>query len=462
MISRHSHDNHLRVTTYKMISSGYRKQYERGFKPGFAERFFSIGLIIILLEGFFFNAVLTLATSEYGVHRILGVTLFPSEVWFIFVGNTIMLASIVLRVKRDENFQRHTLLLPLIIIFLIGFLGTIYGMLNGNKYYIEDMRIVYWGVISLPPILYFSSRIRIEPLLENLSCYSVVPAIAYCCLSVAQIVFGLFSEEDSIYIYWAFPCVLILPMIFNLYESFTRPAKIYKIRAMLFSIAIVLPMHKPIIGMIVIAVLCMLVVGQKFLQLNLRKYLIIVFLLGICFLTVFSINFISGGSLEDRVRTKYLKENQPDTARDYTGGRLFIWSVGLQRWSNNPWLGTGLGSRVELIVPELGYDGEVATHNILIQILFQTGILGGSLFILSWIYWLRKSLRFILLIPNIEQKVVVVSLFVYVLTLLCCSLYGVFIGLPTIGQLFWLTVGLISGYRYAGRPFARLPKKIKI
>ncbi|MDV7785565.1 O-antigen ligase family protein [Enterococcus gallinarum] len=85
---------------------------------------------------------------------------------------------------------------------------------------------------------------------------------------------------------------------------------------------------------------------------------------------------------------------------DLTNGRLALWNYTIQLFENNPLIGTGFGSIREIFNME--------AHNIYLQILAETGVIGFIIYIFLFISMFRESIKYY----NSKNINVLISLFV--------------------------------------------------
>jgi O-antigen ligase len=65
--------------------------------------------------------------------------------------------------------------------------------------------------------------------------------------------------------------------------------------------------------------------------------------------------------------------------------RYFAWRAALSRFFNSPIFGVGIGDQFEFLAYNsqgLLYTSRLTTHNIILSILYQTGIIGATLFVM--------------------------------------------------------------------------------
>jgi O-antigen ligase len=153
----------------------------------------------------------------------------------------------------------------------------------------------------------------------------------------------------------------------------------------------------------------------------------------------------AGSVAEQHVLSAYLKQGSSE--QDLSGGRFSIWRTGIETWRKRPILGLGFGQ------PLSGYVmfGSVAMfydvlwpHNIAIQFLYQTGIIGSIILvgiILAWLRGARSTVKRTVSVRTADGYVYR-AIVVFVVTIFMASLYGQFLLSSTTGFLFWACMGL--------------------
>ncbi|MDN4739594.1 O-antigen ligase family protein [Clostridium perfringens] len=140
-----------------------------------------------------------------------------------------------------------------------------------------------------------------------------------------------------------------------------------------------------------------------------------------------------------------LKFKLLEQSGDITNGRSIIWSLAIENFKNNFFLGTGISSTAKII-------GEYA-HNIYIQLLSDLGILGFLSFVFTFIFSLIFSIKLFRSIYNTIKisddilRNIAISIYIQILFII----YG-FTGNPLYGVMFFIpyliNIALIYTYKY--------------
>lgn len=151
---------------------------------------------------------------------------------------------------------------------------------------------------------------------------------------------------------------------------------------------------------------------------------------------------ILSGTVDIRFReigTEYIpklaRTGDPSEVLTLTG-RTVLWSYLLQKVSDKPWIGYGMGSTQELLAEIIGRDA-TRSHNAYIEAAVFTGYLGGLLFTLSMASTLSRAMRFFSRSDETSKLVLGVTSFYCVLALV----EPVIVGSPRTSLLVFLIVG---------------------
>jgi hypothetical protein len=133
--------------------------------------------------------------------------------------------------------------------------------------------------------------------------------------------------------------------------------------------------------------------------------------------------------------------------------RYFVWGEAWSRFTNNPLLGVGIGDRLETyILDSQGnwYLRTSTTHNILIELLYQTGIAGFSLFLLPHFLFIFYIWRYLPKLPIKWSRPALVLLMTY-FSMFLLGNFQPFLTVPSVAVLFYALMGITARYIYWGR-----------
>lgn len=408
-----------------------------------ASTFFGIGLLLIFAEALFFDFFSGLAHSSFTTRRMIGFHLFPSELWFIFLGNALLFL-----VVGNKSFSIPRYLVansrPVFLILGVYSLWFVYGSLAGNIWALQEFREMVFTALSLPPILYFASHLSVRQALEKF----IVPG------TLMLLVVSAYGVHNTALIFGTFfVSYFTLKLLYKSYWAI--------IGLGFASLPFLLKFAKP---MIVLFVFCVatsfLLAGYlnpKSVNWILSKFKMRIVFIGLSILLallaiIAMINTWSGGAIEEIIRWYFLKERLTASGEtiygDVSGGRFAIWRAAVETWAQRPLLGYGLGAELEAY--SSGWVTKVQYHNYLVQALHNTGLIGMLLIAGGWSVWLLHSLRKVFLVRDVDEKIVLASMLAYIFGILFYGLYGHSFSYPPSTQFFWLCVGFLCVLR---RPF---------
>ncbi len=405
-----------------------------------ASTFFGVGILLILAEALFFDYFSAMANSSFTTRHIIGFHLFPSEMWFIFLGNFLLFVMI-----GNRNFEIPRYLViesrPVFLVLGIYSLWFVYGSLAGNSWALQEFREMVFTAFSLPPILYFASLLSAKSVFEKF----VLPG------SLLLLALSAFDTPNA---------ALIVSTFFVGYFALTLLYRnVWAIVGLgLVSLPFLLKFTKP---MIVLFAFCIsasfLLAGYlnpKSVNWILSKFKMKIFVIALSiflgFLAVVAmINAWSGGAIEEIIRWYFLKERLSASGQtvyaDVSGGRFAIWRAALESWAQHPIVGYGLGSKVEAY--SSGWVAKVQFHSYPVQTLHHTGLIGLLLIAGGWSTWLLRTTRKVFLVHDVEEKIVLGAMLVYVFGIFFYGLYGHSLSYPPSTQFFWLCVGFLCALR---------------
>lgn len=402
--------------------------------------FLGIGMLLIVTEVLLFDYVGGLANSSFTTRRIIGYHLFFSELWFIIVGNVLLLLMIGsnrFRISRYIVIESQ----PVFLVLGVYSLWFVYGSLAGNSWALQEFREVVFTAFSLPPILYFASHLSARQLLGKF----VAP------VTLVLPVASAFGAHNSALIFGTF-----IVGYFTLKLLYKSTWAILGLG--LVSLSFVLKFAKP---MVVLFAFCLTAsfllaayLNPKSVNWILSKFKMKIVFIGLLIIlallaVIAIVNAWSGGAIEEIIRWYFLKERLTASGEtiyaDVSGGRFAIWQAAIESWTERPVFGYGLGAEVEAY--SKGWVTKVQFHSYLIQATHNTGLIGLSLIAGGWSVWLIRSFRKVFLVQNIEDKIMLGSMLVYVLGIFFYGLYGHSLSYPPNALFFWLCVGFLCALR---------------
>ena len=144
------------------------------------------------------------------------------------------------------------------------------------------------------------------------------------------------------------------------------------------------------------------------------------------------------------------------------GLRLTYWKVGLAMFMDNFFTGVGLGNFgvAYYSYQPVGAPYVKEAHNGFLQAFSETGILGGSLFCFTWIYFLVWGARRILAEQDRQERIVLVALYTGILAFLLHSLVDLNFSLSTNVMYFMILCGLFCARTILTSPSGSAPSEV--
>ena len=405
-----------------------------------ASIFFGVGMCLLLLEALFFDYFSDLANSSFTTRRIIGFHLFLSELWFIFLGNVLLFLAVG---SRNFLVPKHLLIesRPIFLVLGVYSVWFVYGSLAGNSWALQEFREMVFAALSLPPVLFFGAHLNARQAIGKF----IIPTVI---MLLALSAFGLHNSALI---------VGTLPVAYFTLKLLYKNA--WAVVGLAFaSLPFLFKFAKPMIALFAFCAAASFVLAAylnpKSVNWILSRFKLRIVAIGLSILlallaTLALINAWTDGAIEQIVRWYFLKERFAVSGEtiygDLSGGRFAIWRAALESWVERPFIGYGLGAEVNAYAS--GWITKVQYHNYLIQALHNTGLIGFVLIIGGWSVWLSRSLRKVLYVRGIDEKIMLASMLVYVLGILFYGLYGHSLSYPPNAQLFWLCIGFLTVVR---------------
>lgn len=403
--------------------------------------FFAVGITLVAAEALFFEYFAALARSSFTTRNIIGFHLFPSEIWFIFIGNLFLFLIVgnqgFLVAKYPFAECR-----PIFVILAVYSLWFIYGSLVDNSWALQEFREVVFSAFGLPPTLYFASQLDSRRLFEKF----IVPFV------LMLLVITVFGAHDSALMLGTFiVSYYILKLLFKNAWSL--------IGLGLVSLPFLFKFSKPMIALYAfcfgISFLLAAYLNQNSVNWILSKFKLRIAMIALTILIALLIaiailNSLLGGAIEEIVRLYFLKERLTSSGQtiyaDVSGGRFAIWHAAIDSWTQRPLFGYGLGAELEAY--SSGWVTKVQYHSYVIQALHNTGLVGLTVIAVCWCTWLLASLRKVLRVRDTDEKILLGSMLAYVFGVLFNGLYGHSLSYPPSALFFWLCIGFLCALRH--------------
>ncbi|MFN7875404.1 MAG: O-antigen ligase family protein [Pirellula sp.] len=395
---------------------------------------------LLLLEGLFHKALeIQLQDRNSTWTKITPYRLFPSEILFygpvLILGGFLFLTSNLRILRRSDSFF-------LIILLSIGGLQAFRGWIrqSNDVLWLEDLRQLFLMMIFAPIFATLGTRVRIAWVLDWFSKIATIIAVLNGLFGL-MLLLGLRSRGGEFDTHFSAGQILVIPYSFELARGMLT-GRIAWIRLSCLAFGIIAPLEKPVLATIVFAMASIAFLLPRLLmkvQLSWIKA-------GLAFgasiaITITLVYSFAGREARDWLSARFLKTNVKEQDRDISSGRFEMWEWGIDRFFDDPLIGVGLGDRRVTY----GLDGKtylIPLHNLSIELLCLTGILGITMFGLAFVIYLQR-LR--LLVRSLTSEpincAVVVAIGAYALSMLLVSQLGRNLGVANAGLIFWSLIG---------------------
>lgn len=427
---------HLDTDREANVSRFFNKQC------AFARMFFTVGMMIITLECFFYNKIKWLI-KDHG----LPVFLWPSEIWFICFGGLLFTFHITnkgMKIKIGD-------VAPVLVVIFVFLIAFIHGFLNNNPFAISEFREIVFGAFALPVVMILAPYYSLKKSPKKIILFFLFIGIIFSFIVVYETINMVYlnpikSNAFTMFLFLGLP-IIILANSFQL--------KMTLLPLIVVSTAILIHFSKLSIANFVFATvascLCFFYITPKprFLKLSkIRTNMIIkLCVLAItCVVMLFAYDRFTNGGIQKTILMSFLKMRTTSSGdvhfADRSGGRIEIWKASINLWSEKPFLGHGLGKTVKVF--SSGWREKSQLHNYFLQTLQNTGFLGITTIFVSLIYWWMKIYPKLKRIRNPYEKIVLYGMVIFILTILFNGLYGHSLSYTPIGIIFWICLGFLS------------------
>jgi hypothetical protein len=406
--------------------------------------FFKIGIMIILFEHWFEAYYQALALTPYSTRAYIGVHLWPSQIWFIFLGTGIAVGDLF-----KNNFRIPVRVLknatPIIVVLAVYTIWSVYGFMAGNRDAITLFREMVFAGISFPALVYLARHVEVRDLFDPFIKWSLI-VLTIIAFNTAIYKFApiLPGAQNGL--------LLISSFAYSYFLYRAIQSNFYIIPAVMVILPILIYFNKPMLVMILfllgaIAIIST-VITRKFQKYSIsRRSLkisaIILLVLTLLISGTWYLNIILDGRIELAFRQNFLKERITEGgdlySGDLSGGRMIIWGNAIKLWKEKPIFGNGMGTAVPIRQETIAQ-----IHNYYLQALMDTGLVGLLILIVCWFRWYRNVFRTIRLYPWDKEKTIYASLLTVVVAYFFYAVYGLPMVYLGASHFFWVVVALLT------------------
>ncbi len=233
--------------------------------------------------------------------------------------------------------------------------------------------------------------------------------------------------------------LLLLPALTTISNA-GEASRPQNLRLICYLFGIITPLEKPVIAATVLSLSLLAIVIFAFSKAKGgRVTSISAMFAAVCL--VCTIVFIAfGGESLRYLEQRFFKTHVSDVKRDVSTGRFEMWLWGLKRFSEHPILGTGLGDRP--IDPRTRLPSTAPLHNLSVEILSQTGLVGFIVWAVFYIRMARLNIERSQRIVNSRDRAFAFSTITWLATMIASAHYGRTLGVSNVAMVFWIVMGM--------------------
>lgn len=405
---------------------------------------FKLGVLIVVFERVFEANYLALAFTPFSTRPIIGIHLWPSQIWFLLFGSLIAVTDLF---KKQLRIDRYILKrsLPIFAVMGVYFLWTFYGIYLGNEAAIDLFREMLYAAFCFPAVLYMAQYVKVDEVFDR---YFFITLLVFIFLGVnstfIRLIPFIYQPSNDVLLVSTFTYAYFL--LLSVWKS------VYIIPAFLATLPILVNINKPMIALIgmlplVIFYLIMATTRKKLkYSLNIRTLKItgvfVIMFSGIIMAGLY-LNHLLDGQIEMIFRDTFIKQRVTDTGEiyfgDMSGGRFTLWTNAIELWKARPILGNGLGTAVPIRTETLAQ-----IHNYYIQALMDTGLLGVSILTISWVVWYRRVTVVLRSSEWNYLKIIYTALLTFVAGNFVFAIYGLPLTYLGAAHFFWVAIALLT------------------
>lgn len=397
----------------------------------------------LLIEGVFDRHIESLiAARKYWFFRLTPYNLWPSVLYFYGIGFFVGLIIIFIG-RRWWHVPIKGIKAYLALWFV--YLGWgLYGALRHTMWWHQDVRGTILPSIVVPWVVIIAQNIRYDVVLSRIIKISIPFAILNVISGILFFARGALTPETSILVaIWKGEALLLLAYVLVFARSIGG-GKAAKLPLIILTLGILAPLHKPTIVTFFAAnvILVYLAVRSRLKAGSVRmgNVILVLSLLLIVGAGFGNVLFGLGEGAAGRWLGKRVLKRYGATTRELTGGRLDMWKECLDRWKTNPVIGRGLGEK--LYGQREGLPWPLPIHNLVVQTLMQTGLIGLAIAAVAAVSWLRRSIKTLAWETETVRVWTRLGLVTYICAILFATLYGESLAIRCIAFTFWIVVGM--------------------
>jgi len=409
-----------------------------------AEWYLTFCLFIPLFEGKFYNFFSNMAESRsFILFRLTPWNLVPTELYFVGPGFFLGLL-IYLMARRPDRVQVRGQML-LYIYWIILAIGVLHGLTRGTQAWLGDFRsfllpslVTFWAVV-------LADVARIDVVFNRLIRVAAVLALVHAAGAGLMYAHGGYQDETSLLsIEWR-GCYVLLFYYCLAFARTVGSDRKTPVSLICLALGLVVPLYKPVLATFVATNFILFVLamrsGRRFGNTRIGSVLLTLFLVG--GVGAVALNFamsLGRGYGKEQLLNRIFKYNQSYADRDVSGGRVGMWMHCLEEFAGSPAIGVGLGAR--FVVARTDKIMTIPIHNLYIQLLYQTGLVGFVPLAIIAVIWLARAYGTLAWEEERSRYWPRLGCFAFVLSVLLSSCYGDSLGVRAIAYTFWFAIAI--------------------
>ena len=409
------------------------------------DNWLALFVILAMLEGVFYDVITPYVTNRsLFIFNLTPYNLYPTDLLLVPLA---LFLALFATGRNDTQAKRGSLLGWW---WIVCIMAVVVGIINQTYYLPADIRNFMLRAVLAFAIYRLALDSNISLVLDKIINASVVIAISLTLIRIAVLmgVNSLSIQASG----WG-THALLFPYCILLMRFLLKEASFGKtlIPLLIISVGILQAFWKPVVFGFVLAPLLtfFLPVHQDQAKISLWKKLqrmipaiLLIVLFGALFLSTNYDYFY-------RVfRYEYLKEGF--AVQDYSGNRFAIWGQVIDLWKKNPVFGSGFGSMLSgyLFMSGTGtyvYFDQIYVHNLLVQFLYQFGVVGLFIVLILFVRWYALVGRIMRVTPT-RWAGSYSGVVLFCILTIAISLIGEVLRYSSPAFLFWEAVGLEAAF----------------
>lgn len=364
--------------------------------------------IFLILYGCYFNAIKTISISYIACMTLgiifIGMAFFIEKRKKIFIFFPVIIFAVVILVSKIYTVAPEKTNRMLITYLLYVLISMLIFQLNNWKKYLVYITLVFSILTSLVTILtWISPDFYIEFILPHV--YEGSQQDMYNLVVYAHSFPGIFASTGLNSFFISIGVAILVSNIMQKDGPSKKRKIFYTILLAISILAIFLTLKRSALVINVIAILLILFFNKK---IKLKTILVGVIILVIAILVV--INTIPD------VAENLLSRFEADSTGELLNGRGDLYAFAFESFSEKPFSGFGFGGFSTAYRIAKNYNGiTLETHNEILQLLSEVGIIGMLLIIIPMIMCYVKTIKNLKNLKNPKEKIAI-NISIYVQT----------------------------------------------